>query len=174
MTSFLTHADVEGVYETHVPLIFRAIMSLGNVAHVAHGKKIGSNETRVVLDTLSGKFGGQESSYLADGTFEHVYIYHSVRDSRHVFGIFLPNSKAHVFVVDKVINNQLGNIKYARTALNSSRPAIIFGVMSLLIRLYQQDDDLAASNTMRFSRTHKKDTMKTGPCQEGQSSPSST
>eukprot|EP00039_Didymoeca_costata_P008145 m.108515 g.108515 ORF g.108515 m.108515 type:complete len:2231 (-) comp13968_c0_seq1:73-6765(-) len=113
-SSYFTHPDVEGVYETQVPLLWRAIVDMGCVTVVnqqairdrANGKSNGNfNLSDLDMKTV------KECPYLEDGGgVEKIFLHHNSAGNRSLFGLFLPPTKtATLCVVDPGRNNQIPN-----------------------------------------------------------------
>jgi DNA polymerase epsilon subunit 1 len=106
----LSAPDIEGVYETQVPLEFRAVVALGCVCNVA--KKFSQAVMRGELDSyeldhLDYKTVAQYP-YLEGDCFKQIYLYHSHSDHRSFFTLFVgATKKANIFVVDRVRTNQM-------------------------------------------------------------------
>ena len=75
----LSSPEVEGVYGTQVPLLFRAIVALGCVCSVskeAIRELAGREPEAFQLHHLDYKTLAQYS-YLPVGSFKYIYLYHS-------------------------------------------------------------------------------------------------
>lgn len=114
-SSYFTHPDVEGVYETQVPLLWRTVVEMGCVCAV--NPKVaaarGGARNGFTLPDFDFKTTA-ECDYLESAgstMLKRVYFHHSENNSiRQVFGIFFPETaRAHVFVVDPGRNNAIGN-----------------------------------------------------------------
>ncbi|XP_048254478.1 DNA polymerase epsilon catalytic subunit A-like isoform X1 [Haliotis rufescens] len=109
----LSSPDIEGVYETQVPLLFRALVQLGCVVTVNRdfAKVMAGRETDTFdLDNLEFRTLAQ-FSYLDPGTIKHLYMYHHVCGNKMMFGLFFPGSKkGTIFVVDTVRSDQMPNV----------------------------------------------------------------
>ncbi|XP_031567678.1 DNA polymerase epsilon catalytic subunit A-like [Actinia tenebrosa] len=109
----LSSPDIEGIYESQVPLITRALVKLGCVsaanktfARISDGRDLDVFE----LDQLEFKTLA-ECSYLENYSLKTIYLYQSQSDNRAMIGVFIPGSKkASVFVLDSVRNNQMPNL----------------------------------------------------------------
>lgn len=109
----LSSPDIEGIYESQVPLSMRAIIKLGCVckvnkifAKLFNGKDLDTFD----LDQLEFKTLA-ECSYMENANLKKMYFYHSSSDNRVILAIFVPVSrKASVFVIDAVRNNQMPNL----------------------------------------------------------------
>ncbi|CAH1796227.1 unnamed protein product [Owenia fusiformis] len=109
----LSSPDIEGVYETQVPLMFRAMVRIGCVCTVnkSISQHYGSIDTDTFdLDHLDFRTLAQYP-YLEPGSMKHIYLYHYQSGAKMMFGLFFPMSKkASVFVVDTVRTNQMPNM----------------------------------------------------------------
>ncbi|KAL5019575.1 hypothetical protein ScPMuIL_002467 [Solemya velum] len=109
----LSSPDIEGVYETQVPLVFRALVRLGCLATVNRqfAKYMAGKETDTFdMENLDFRTIAQYS-YLEPGTMKHLYFYHHICGSKMMFGLFFPMSKkATLFVVDTVRSDQMPNL----------------------------------------------------------------
>ncbi|XP_074410293.1 DNA polymerase epsilon catalytic subunit A isoform X1 [Zonotrichia albicollis] len=120
----LSAPDIEGVYETQVPLLFRAVIHLGCVCMVSRQlvRHLAGREAETFnIEHLEMRSLAQ-FTYLEPGSIRHIYLYHSAQGSKAVLGLFIPSQrKAAVFVLDKVRSNQMPNLttlfSVERTAL---------------------------------------------------------
>ncbi|KAG2471169.1 DPOE1 polymerase, partial [Polypterus senegalus] len=115
----LSAPDIEGVYETQVPLLFRALVQLGCVCMV--NKQLAQQIAGREADTFDLEHLEMRSlaqfSYLEPGSIRHIYLYHHGHGNKALFGLFIPSQrKASVFVLDTVRSNQMPNL----TALYSA------------------------------------------------------
>lgn len=120
----LSAPDIEGVYETQVPLLFRALVQLGCMCMV--NKQVvralaGREADTFDLEHLEMRSLAQ-FSYLEPGSVRHIYLYHHSQGHKALFGLFIPSQrKASVFVLDTVRSNQMPNLSSVygaeRTAL---------------------------------------------------------
>ena len=102
------------------------------------------SETRFLLEDFAGRTP-DPNTYLPDGSVQTVYIYHSYNDKRAVFGVFFSShNKVSIFVVDTVVNNQLGSIKYGALPAHTA----LAGLLSHL----SLSSSLALSQTNHFTR----------------------
>nr|XP_027207609.1 DNA polymerase epsilon catalytic subunit A-like [Penaeus vannamei] len=117
----LSTPDIEGIYETQVPLDFRAIAQLGCVCVVDKFLARADTDT-FELGQLKFKTVAQYQ-YLETGSLHHVYLYHHRSGNKAMFGIFFNHSKkGHIFVLDTVRSNQMPNLN---TMFNNERNAKI-------------------------------------------------
>lgn len=114
----LSDPSVEGVYETQVSLMFRAILNLGcmcSVDHRSFSLKNHKENDCFLLDHLYFQNVGKHS-YLSKKhgcTIKNLYLYHHKASSgpREMFALFLtPLKKALVVVIDSVRTNLMPNM----------------------------------------------------------------
>ncbi|AWP07054.1 putative DNA polymerase epsilon catalytic subunit A [Scophthalmus maximus] len=115
----LSAPDIEGVYETQVPLLFRALVKLGCVCmvnkHVVRDLA-GREADSFDLEHLEMRSLAQ-FSYLEPGSVRHMYLYHHSQGHKALFGLFIPSQrKASIFVLDTVRSNQMPNLNNLYTA----------------------------------------------------------
>ncbi|RUS33948.1 DNA directed, epsilon, isoform CRA_a [Jimgerdemannia flammicorona] len=103
-SSFFNHSSTEGVYETQIPLLTRALLKLGCVCIVDRQTKLDFSgkhlEDRFSLEDLKNQ-GNVFFPYLEDkGILNYLYLYHTTSDSRHFFAL-VPTAlqKAYIFIV---------------------------------------------------------------------------
>ncbi|XP_019487455.1 PREDICTED: DNA polymerase epsilon catalytic subunit A [Hipposideros armiger] len=109
----LSAPDIEGVYETQVPLLFRALVQLGCVCVVSkqlHRHLSGWETDTFALEHLEMRSLAQ-FSYLEPGSIRHIYLYHRTQGHKALFGVFVPSQRrASVFVLDTVRSNQMPSL----------------------------------------------------------------
>ncbi|MEE6511690.1 hypothetical protein FKM82_018375 [Ascaphus truei] len=119
----LSAPDIEGVYETQVPLLLRAVVQLGCVCMVNRQlvRHLSGREADTFdLDHLEMKSLAQYS-YLEPGSIRHIYLYQNSQGNKSLFGLFIPSQrKAAVFVLDTVRSNQMPNLSSMYTAERSA------------------------------------------------------
>ncbi|KAM3201238.1 DNA polymerase epsilon catalytic subunit A [Capsicum annuum] len=99
-------SDVEGIYETKVPLEFSAILQMGCVCKVDKATKKRNPQDGWSLSELHMKTT-TECSYL-DQSIAFFYLYHSVSDVRAIYvGHFPTSMMIHVVVVNPFQNREL-------------------------------------------------------------------
>ncbi|XP_006147397.3 DNA polymerase epsilon catalytic subunit A [Tupaia chinensis] len=118
----LSAPDVEGVYETQVPLLFRALVQLGCVCVV--NKQLVRHLSGWEAETFSLEHLETRSlaqfSYLEPGSIRHIYLYHLAQGHKALFGVFIPaQRRASVFVLDTVRSNQMPNLSALYSAEHS-------------------------------------------------------
>ena len=101
LTQFWMQPSVEGVYESKVPLLFRALMTVGATCGLSRKGASVANDTDFALDDLVSR--RSQSSYLLPSSvsaLHFIYLYHSFTDGRHVICLFYPHlEKATLFMV---------------------------------------------------------------------------
>ncbi|RXM93467.1 DNA polymerase epsilon catalytic subunit A, partial [Acipenser ruthenus] len=120
----LSAPDIEGVYETQVPLLFRALVQLGCVCMV--NKQLSREMAGREADTFDLEHLEMRSlaqfSYLEPGSVRHIYLYHHGQGNKALFGLFIPSQrKASIFVLDTVRSNQMPSL----TALYAAERAAL-------------------------------------------------
>ncbi|KAG0052419.1 DNA polymerase epsilon catalytic subunit [Gryganskiella cystojenkinii] len=100
LSSFFSHPDVEGVYETQLPLLYRAIINLSCVCSVVNKAKRGLDEGFDLVDLKSES--EDKMPYLQDDrALNYLYLYHATTDTRHLYALYSSvHSRVYVFVVD--------------------------------------------------------------------------
>lgn len=104
-----TDPNVEGVYETQVSPLFRALLQIGCVCKVAKGVR---NADSVLLEDLD-MISIARQPYLPPDSVKHLYFYHHrhMSKSQHMFALFsTPLKKAVIIVVDSVRTNLMPNM----------------------------------------------------------------
>ena len=111
-TMQLSGPNVEGIYETQVPLMFRIIKEFGCVCSV--NKDFRGSVARGEVDVfeiqhLSSKQDA-EPNYLRK-EMRVIYLYQSGKENRSIFGLFITGTKkCHTFLVDTIRKNRLSNL----------------------------------------------------------------
>uniref|UniRef100_A0A8C8ZMW8 DNA polymerase epsilon catalytic subunit n=1 Tax=Prolemur simus TaxID=1328070 RepID=A0A8C8ZMW8_PROSS len=118
----LSAPDIEGVYETQVPLLFRALVQLGCVCVVS--KQLVRHFSGWEADTFALEHLEMRSlaqfSYLEPGSIRHIYLYHHSQGHKALFGLFIPSQRrASVFVLDTVRSNQMPSLSALYSAEHS-------------------------------------------------------
>ncbi|XP_023014693.2 DNA polymerase epsilon catalytic subunit 1 [Leptinotarsa decemlineata] len=104
-----TDPNVEGVYETQVTPMFRALLQIGCVCKVLPGASNSENFDLQQLDMVSVA----RQPYLGKDSIRHLYFYHHKHmiKPQHMFALFLtPVKKAVILVVDTVKTNLMPNM----------------------------------------------------------------
>ncbi|KAI8621364.1 hypothetical protein BC830DRAFT_1094766 [Chytriomyces sp. MP71] len=105
-SKMFSHHDVEGVYETQVPLMFRALMKLGCAATVVPDRvQTGRGlDSGFELDELK-HLSFSNLPYLKSSNIKVLYLYHAGTGSKHIYGLFSSAAdKVTVFFVDAARN----------------------------------------------------------------------
>ncbi|KAF9586291.1 DNA polymerase epsilon catalytic subunit [Lunasporangiospora selenospora] len=100
LSSLFSHPDVEGVYETQLPLLYRAILNTSCVCSLTNRTKRGLDEGFELGDLKPESLDKHE--YIKDDRALHyLYLYHAATDNRHLFGLYSSvHNQAFIFVVD--------------------------------------------------------------------------
>ncbi|CAG0912824.1 unnamed protein product [Notodromas monacha] len=113
----LSSPEIEGIYETQVPLDFRVLAKLGCVCRVEPGeaqrlRRQYGNSVPQSFHVNQLSFGTcVQYDYLPHGSMKLIFLYHHQVGNKAFFGVFLDAvKKAHVFVLDSVRTNQLPNL----------------------------------------------------------------
>ncbi|XP_009629449.1 DNA polymerase epsilon catalytic subunit A [Nicotiana tomentosiformis] len=106
LAAHLADPEVEGIYETKVPLEFSAILQTGCVCKVDKAAKKRNPQDGWSLSELHMKTT-TECPYL-DQSITFFYLYHSLSDGRAIYVGYFPSSKMiHVVVVNPFQNKEL-------------------------------------------------------------------
>ncbi|PHT69169.1 DNA polymerase epsilon catalytic subunit B [Capsicum annuum] len=106
LAAHLADPEVEGIYETKVPLEFSAILQMGCVCKVDKATKKRNPQDGWSLSELHMKTTA-ECPYL-DQSIAFFYLYHSASDARAIYVGHFPASKMiHVVVVNPFQNKEL-------------------------------------------------------------------
>ncbi|ORY88326.1 DNA polymerase epsilon catalytic subunit A [Leucosporidium creatinivorum] len=111
----LNGPNVDGVYEQQVPLLVRALLQLGS-----------SCIPTPALDDLKRQGATlSRRRYLDRGQrLRYTYLFHTTSDQRHIFGLFLPNGQAKVYVAGGGETREVPNLeRYYAEQLKKRRDA---------------------------------------------------
>ncbi|XP_068664091.1 DNA polymerase epsilon catalytic subunit A-like isoform X2 [Aristolochia californica] len=104
LAAHLADPEVEGIYETKVPLDFNAILQIGCVCKVDKAAKHRNVQEGWSLSELNMKTT-TECSYL-DQSIPFFYLYHSLSDARATYVIYFPASGTVFMVVVSPFQNK--------------------------------------------------------------------
>ena len=92
MESELSTPDVEGIYETGVPLELRALAGLGCLARLSPkaGRSATADLEEFRLDELERRTGEDGQAYLPSASIRHLFLYHYQEDRRSVWALLIP------------------------------------------------------------------------------------
>uniref|UniRef100_A0A6Q2YZ91 DNA polymerase epsilon catalytic subunit n=1 Tax=Esox lucius TaxID=8010 RepID=A0A6Q2YZ91_ESOLU len=145
----LSAPDIEGVYETQVPLLFRALVQLGCVCMVNKQvvRALGGREAEAYdLEHLEMRSLAQ-FSYLEPGSVRHIYLYHHTQGHKALFGLFIPSQrKASIFVLDTVRSNQMPNLS---TLYGAERTALLEKTSEELLPPEKHTFEVRAENDIK-------------------------
>ncbi|KAE8646908.1 DNA polymerase epsilon catalytic subunit A isoform X1 [Cucumis sativus] len=96
LAALLADPEVEGIYESKVPLEFKSIFQIGCVCKVDKTAKKRNIQDGWSLDELQMKTT-TECSYL-EKSISFFYVYHSISEGRAIFVTFFPSTRS-IFVV---------------------------------------------------------------------------
>jgi DNA polymerase epsilon subunit 1 len=89
--------NINGIYETKIPLQFRAILKLGSTCNV---KSLVSS-TRINADQME-RIPHSEMPFIPLSTFRILYLYELTVDNRTAFALFNPSaSQAQLFIIHR-------------------------------------------------------------------------
>ncbi|XP_018524002.1 DNA polymerase epsilon catalytic subunit A [Lates calcarifer] len=145
----LSAPDIEGVYETQVPLLFRALVQLGCVCMV--NKHVVRDLAGREADTFDLEHLEMRSlaqfSYLEPGSVRHMYLYHHSQGHKALFGLFIPSQrKASIFVLDTVRSNQMPNLSNLYT---TERTALLEKTTEELLPPEKHNFEVRAENDVK-------------------------
>jgi DNA polymerase epsilon subunit 1 len=116
ISSFVSHPSIEGVYEMQVPLLYRALVSLGATVSVEQAQRQsymregidrGFQLGHLKRDTSIKPYNNlihQTGNFL-----NFMFLFHAGTEQRHIFALFSTVSeKCHIFVVDRT--DQMPNV----------------------------------------------------------------
>ncbi|KAJ8035463.1 DNA polymerase epsilon catalytic subunit A [Holothuria leucospilota] len=109
----LSAPEIEGVYETQVPLDFRALVNLGCVCQVNRdyarflaGKELETFDLQQLEFRTVAQF-----PYLPADSFRRIFFYHHFSGTKMICTLFFSTSStASVFALDTVRDNNMGNL----------------------------------------------------------------
>ncbi|GAA5880821.1 hypothetical protein JCM16303_005131 [Sporobolomyces ruberrimus] len=108
--------NVDGAYELQVPLIVRALLHLGSscVPDASKGVTLnrGLDKHFALEDLKKSESSLTRRRYLDRGrNLRYIYLFHITNDFRHVFGLFLPDGSAKVYVVERGRAREVPNLE---------------------------------------------------------------
>ncbi|KAJ3012895.1 DNA polymerase epsilon catalytic subunit [Thoreauomyces humboldtii] len=107
-TSMSNHQSIEGMYETQVPLLFRALIKLGCVAGVDRNRMLNGRalEDGFELNEVIHKPIDSHNRYLRkELRMNFLYLFQATSGSRQIMGLFSTAAKrAWLFIVDPARN----------------------------------------------------------------------
>jgi len=100
MNDHLSNADIDGVYETQVPLDYRVILDLGSVIRPIY-KNINTSES-----ALNRIYNLNELATVKIDSFRNpfknninkVLLYHSSSQQKHFIGVYIPDQKQFMLI----------------------------------------------------------------------------
>ncbi|KAL5555227.1 hypothetical protein UlMin_037463 [Ulmus minor] len=104
LTALLADPEVEGIYESKIPLELNAIIQIGCVCKVDKTAKKRSIQDGWTLSELQMKTT-TECSYL-DQSISFFYLYHSISEGRAIYVLYFPTSKTVSVVIVNPFQNK--------------------------------------------------------------------
>ncbi|KAI8922694.1 hypothetical protein BC831DRAFT_404638 [Entophlyctis helioformis] len=124
LTALFNHPDVDGVYETQLSLLFRALLQIGCLSSISKPAPGSGVPSSLHLDEIKSDLGLSRTDYLSDRRLLFVYMFHALSGPRHVIGlVFIPTGRCHLLVVDPGSNRDaIPNVgrMYAETIAKDS------------------------------------------------------
>ncbi|KAI9016029.1 putative POL2-DNA polymerase epsilon, calytic subunit A [Hyaloraphidium curvatum] len=116
ISSFVSHPSIEGVYEMQVPLLYRALVSLGATVLVDSSQRAtylkDGMEKGFQLNHLRRDASSKPYANLIRDTrnfLNFMFLYHAGTETRHIFALLSTvSNRCHIFVVDRT--NQMPNV----------------------------------------------------------------
>ncbi|KAJ1330700.1 hypothetical protein BSLG_009152 [Batrachochytrium salamandrivorans] len=128
--ALFNHPDVDGVYETNVSLIFRALIRMGCLCEISKTGLARGGSIRYIANTLrlsdikSDSHVGRHTYLDSRQSLQFCYLFHASSGARQVMGLFLiPTGRCHVVIVDAGHNRDaIPNVQrmYASMRTNST------------------------------------------------------
>lgn len=108
LTYLFGHPSVEGVYEKHLSLTFRAILELGSICCVDESQKgVLGRGLEHGFDISALQMTAGKLPYLLEVDIGYIFVYHVVAGERQVFAVFsTAREEAHVIVVHQTKDSQ--------------------------------------------------------------------
>lgn len=110
-STLINNPNVDGAFELQVPLVVRALLSLGTScalrSNILGGLNRGLDKGFDLVDLeRSGNLSRRK--YLNEGRgIRYHFLFHAVADQRHIIGLFSPDStNASIYLVDRAKNRQ--------------------------------------------------------------------
>jgi DNA polymerase epsilon subunit 1 len=106
---YIIDPSIEGVYETKLSPLFRAITEYGcQIKYTNKTKKVSFNNQVFNFEDFEPKSitNTPEGDYLQSHEYSNYYIYHSNHGARHLFCLFLfPLKKVYIYIVNSITKN---------------------------------------------------------------------
>ena len=110
---YMVDPNVEGVYESKIPLLFKSILDYGCQVRYKDNKTPIHNLNKHVFNYADFEQRTLfDDNYLSGNEFSIYYLYHSNLDSKHFFALFFfQKQEVQIFIVNKVKEIQFPDIK---------------------------------------------------------------
>jgi len=93
----LMNKNIEGIYETKMPLTFRALIDIGCVVRPKKTMIPRTDQalgrTYKISELENKPPGPNDPQYLSSGIYERIYLLHSTMGARHFWGLFIEATK---------------------------------------------------------------------------------
>ncbi|KAJ7294671.1 hypothetical protein O6H91_Y241800 [Diphasiastrum complanatum] len=120
LAAHLSDPEVEGVYETKMPLVLQGLLQLGCVCTVDAKARNCNSKDGWSLDDLHMKTT-TECTYLSD-SLTFIYLYHSCSDTRGMYALYAPIANTVlVIVVNPFSNKEISSAQLERNFRDSLR-----------------------------------------------------
>jgi len=111
LSHLFTHPSVEGVYETQVPSIIRAVLNLGSICTFDDSQKgVLGKGLEQGFDLSALRRVESKAPYLSQNPLEYTFVYHVVSGDRQIFGFFSTSKDDAYVVVHNTKDASLPNI----------------------------------------------------------------
>jgi DNA polymerase epsilon subunit 1 len=125
-SSLFNHSETEGVYESQVTPLFRALLHIGCFGELKIKDEVDVTECLQLEQLVRNTSPLQLRRYLSRGSFKCLHLYRAKAGARQIWGLFIQHTAImHVFLVDPGINRDaLPNFKRIYTEILESENII--------------------------------------------------
>lgn len=103
--SLFNHSDSEGVYESKISPLFRALLQVGCFGTLKRKNHLDTKDCFPLDELVRNTSPLQLKRYLIPETFQLIHLYCAKVGSRQLWGLFVPYAAiVHVFIVDPGVN----------------------------------------------------------------------
>lgn len=117
----MNRPEVDAIYEMQVPLLVRALLTLGTTCMASPGVSLrqGLDKGFIPDQLLRPQITLSKHRYLSTGSgLNYIYLYHGNSDSRHFIALLFPNGRTRLLVVERGNNREMPNVeKYYKEQL---------------------------------------------------------
>eukprot|EP00002_Diphylleia_rotans_P041170 TRINITY_DN9949_c0_g1_i1.p1 TRINITY_DN9949_c0_g1~~TRINITY_DN9949_c0_g1_i1.p1 ORF type:complete len:2242 (+),score=458.11 TRINITY_DN9949_c0_g1_i1:64-6789(+) len=127
ITSYINHPDVEGVYESKMPVTFKAVMELGCTCSVKPMLRTKNRPAGDIYSIEELEFKTTtEVPYLQGIELRRIFVYHSHSENRGIFGIYKShNNEMEIIFVDPFRNLDMPRAKRIMKEMVGENESII-------------------------------------------------